>query len=417
MLALDAHPAAKQIARTATVQEVVGTQTVQAEDGTLGRWRERRAARPAVDAVSRSTPAPATRRCRTAAPPPSTSASHPRSLLMPVVDLRHGSSAVTRFTRRRHDARPGALRRGRRAGRFARSRCAAAAHARHACCPASARPRHRDHDADGGDVARLDALMVQPLVSRMVLGGDGHGTALLRSAARRPCSTTVAVPGTGPPTSGPTTDAAGCSRTPRAARPTYPSASPPEASPWSAAEPDLDQRPTKRAIHMSHPHAEFPLGPFRPHDANPILRPQGDGWESAERLQPGRRGEGRPGRAALPRARRRHRLPRRARDQRRRHPLRAAPGAGALAERALRGVRLRGPAGHRGRRHLLPHLHGLGPDERPAVPGDLDRPVHLGEARAAVPRLQHLRAERRRRADAVEQGRRDPGHARSTAAT
>ena len=35
----------------------------------------------------------------------------------------------------------------------------------------------------GGDAARLDALMVQPLVSRMVLGGDGHGTALLRSSA------------------------------------------------------------------------------------------------------------------------------------------------------------------------------------------------------------------------------------------
>ena len=37
--------------------------------------------------------------------------------------------------------------------------------------------------ATGGDEARLDALMVEPLVSRLVLGGDGHGTALLRSAA------------------------------------------------------------------------------------------------------------------------------------------------------------------------------------------------------------------------------------------
>ena len=32
---------------------------------------------------------------------------------------------------------------------------------------------------------------------------------------------------------------------------------------------------------MSKPHAEFPLGPFTPHDANPILRPQGDGWKSS----------------------------------------------------------------------------------------------------------------------------------------
>ena len=39
--------------------------------------------------------------------------------------------------------------------------------------------------------------MVQPLVSRLVLGGDGHGTALLRSAATSTSRTTVAVPGTG----------------------------------------------------------------------------------------------------------------------------------------------------------------------------------------------------------------------------
>ena len=39
--------------------------------------------------------------------------------------------------------------------------------------------------------------MVEPLVSRLVLGGDGHGTALLRSAATTERSTTVAVPGSG----------------------------------------------------------------------------------------------------------------------------------------------------------------------------------------------------------------------------
>jgi hypothetical protein len=51
-----------------------------------------------------------------------------------------------------------------------------------------------------GDEARLDALMVEPLVSRLVLGGDRRGSALLRSAATTPLSTTVAVPGTGPAT-------------------------------------------------------------------------------------------------------------------------------------------------------------------------------------------------------------------------
>jgi hypothetical protein len=40
--------------------------------------------------------------------------------------------------------------------------------------------------------------MVQPLVSRLVLGGDGHGTALLRSAATSTSHTTVTVPGAGP---------------------------------------------------------------------------------------------------------------------------------------------------------------------------------------------------------------------------
>ena len=48
-----------------------------------------------------------------------------------------------------------------------------------------------------GGTARLDAVMVQPLVSRLVLGGDGHGTALLRSAATSTSRTTVTVPGTG----------------------------------------------------------------------------------------------------------------------------------------------------------------------------------------------------------------------------
>ena len=40
--------------------------------------------------------------------------------------------------------------------------------------------------------------MVEPLVSRLVLGGDGHGTALLRSAATKDPRTAVAVPGSGP---------------------------------------------------------------------------------------------------------------------------------------------------------------------------------------------------------------------------
>lgn len=51
--------------------------------------------------------------------------------------------------------------------------------------------------ASGSDEARLDALMVEPLVSQFVLGGDGHGTAVVRSAATESSSTTVLIPGQG----------------------------------------------------------------------------------------------------------------------------------------------------------------------------------------------------------------------------
>jgi len=34
------------------------------------------------------------------------------------------------------------------------------------------------------------------------------------------------------------------------------------------------------------PHAAFPLGPFRPYPHNPILRPQGEGWESTSVYNP-----------------------------------------------------------------------------------------------------------------------------------
>jgi predicted GH43/DUF377 family glycosyl hydrolase len=34
------------------------------------------------------------------------------------------------------------------------------------------------------------------------------------------------------------------------------------------------------------PHAEFPLGPFTPYAGNPIMRPQGDTWESASVYNP-----------------------------------------------------------------------------------------------------------------------------------
>jgi predicted GH43/DUF377 family glycosyl hydrolase len=35
------------------------------------------------------------------------------------------------------------------------------------------------------------------------------------------------------------------------------------------------------------PHVEFPLGPFTPYEGNPILRPQGESWESSSVYNPG----------------------------------------------------------------------------------------------------------------------------------
>ena len=49
----------------------------------------------------------------------------------------------------------------------------------------------------GGDEARLDAVMLEPLVSRLVLSGDGHATALLRSAGSKVAHSLVRMPGHG----------------------------------------------------------------------------------------------------------------------------------------------------------------------------------------------------------------------------
>ncbi|MFI5911669.1 hypothetical protein [Dactylosporangium sp. NPDC051541] len=49
-----------------------------------------------------------------------------------------------------------------------------------------------------GGAAVLDAVLLEPLVSRYVIDGGGHATVLLRSAARTAQTVTVAVPGSGP---------------------------------------------------------------------------------------------------------------------------------------------------------------------------------------------------------------------------
>jgi hypothetical protein len=64
--------------------------------------------------------------------------------------------------------------------------------------PAGATRLSATTTTDSGDPAALDAVMLEPLVSRLVLSGDGHGTALLRSASTTSEHTQVRVAGAGP---------------------------------------------------------------------------------------------------------------------------------------------------------------------------------------------------------------------------
>jgi hypothetical protein len=192
MLALDAHPVARSIAETATVRDRVGTSVVQAEGGTLsgdasvvtpaslwtGESQYGGTGYASLRAGSRAT---------------FDLGLHPAALLMPVVDLQPGSTAHTTFAAA-----------GNGLGTVAAGDVGVQGDSP---APGALLPvtlvRTLGAGADTvtatttGDETRLDALMVQPLVTRLVLGGDGHGTALLRSAATTTQRQRVAVPGSG----------------------------------------------------------------------------------------------------------------------------------------------------------------------------------------------------------------------------
>ena len=199
MLALDAHPAVAEQAQVAGIRERHGTRTVQAESGettVLGGGAT------AVMPESTWTGESAYGGSGYAALPDGGTAtfavgSGERRLVLPVVELLPGSTAVTTFTA--GDATLGAVDSG-DIGPQGDSPAPGA------LLPVTL-PKILPPDlssvrattaAAGGDAARLDALMVEPLVSRYVLGDDaGHGVALLRSAATSVATTTVSVPGTG----------------------------------------------------------------------------------------------------------------------------------------------------------------------------------------------------------------------------
>ena len=196
MLALDAHPRAAAIARSATVVDRVGTTTLEAEDAALAgdasavvlgdRWTgEALYGGSGYAEIGDGGTATFTR------------TDGPAARVVPVVDLRPGSTAVTTYE---SSGRLGRVRSG-DVGAQGDSPAPGALLPRTLSGSLPAGPATVTATATGGDPALLDALLLEPEVSHLVLGGGAddtaHGTALLRSAADGTRRTTVVVPGDG----------------------------------------------------------------------------------------------------------------------------------------------------------------------------------------------------------------------------
>ena len=191
MLALDAHPRAAEIARTATVVDRLGTTTLEAEEAALAG--DATAVVPESAWTGESLyGGGAYAELGDGGTATFTRADGPAARVIPVLDLRPGSTAVTTYDglgrvrsgdigAQGDSPAPGAL----LPRTLPRS------------LPAGPASVTATATASGGDTALLDALLLEPEVSHLVLGGDAHGTAVIRSAADGKRRTTVAVPGTG----------------------------------------------------------------------------------------------------------------------------------------------------------------------------------------------------------------------------
>ncbi len=195
MLALDAHPQARRIARSATQREAVGPRLLEAEDARLsGDAVARRPTDLWTGESAWSGSGYASLRDGSTAT--FDAGRHGAALLLPVVELRAGGSAVTTFgtpagTLGSVDA--GAI--GAQGDSPAPGALLPLTLTR--VLPAGSGPITASTRAADGDESRLDALMLQPLVTRLVLAGAGHGIALLRSAASTEQRQRVTVPGRG----------------------------------------------------------------------------------------------------------------------------------------------------------------------------------------------------------------------------
>jgi hypothetical protein len=195
MLALDSHPDVAALARTATITQRIGTRTFELEHGTLTGG-----ARPVVPPSVWTGEAQYSGTGYVSAPnggkdSVTVTADRP-SLVLPVVDLQPGSSAVTRFAagdRTLGSVSSGAI------GAQGDSPAPGALLpvTLPTTLPAGTTTLSADTSASNGDEARLDAVMVEPLVSQLALSGDGHQTALLSSRSAVVRQAHVALPGAG----------------------------------------------------------------------------------------------------------------------------------------------------------------------------------------------------------------------------
>ena len=192
MLALDAHPGVAELARTATVAGGVGITELQAEDAALAGGAtavvpESRWTGESQFGGTGWTRLPDGGTATFAVPD-----GQPASLVIPVTDYRPGSRAVTTYSAA-----------GERVGRV---RSGDVGSQGSSPAPGALLPQTLTRlpgragslvARTRGGTARLDAVVLHPLVTTYVLGGEGRGTALLRSAATAPRSATITVPGDG----------------------------------------------------------------------------------------------------------------------------------------------------------------------------------------------------------------------------
>jgi hypothetical protein len=193
MLALDANPDVAEAAQVARIAYRQGTVTLEAEDGTLAG--DASVVEPELWTGESLFGGSGYAALGDGGSVTFDVSSMGRSLVLPVLDLQPGSDAVTTI---RGDRRVlGSVDSG-AVGEQGDSPAPGALLP--VTVPKALQPGASTltaTTATGDEPARLDAVMVEPVVSRLVLRGGSHMTALLSSASNRVEQTVVTVPGSG----------------------------------------------------------------------------------------------------------------------------------------------------------------------------------------------------------------------------